>query len=106
MNIPLSERGAFMRNEIDYHLERARTEGEIAYRSTRFCASVAHMHSACLHLQRAQLLKNVQVNRVGNVVPMRPTSGSSTAPALSGERPQLDGAHECISSIGALPRTL
>ena len=95
-----------MMNEIDYHFERARTEGEIAYRSTRFCACVAHMHLACLHLQRAQLLKQVQVVTVGNVVPLRPTSVSSTAPAIGGDGTQLDGAHECISSIGALPRTL
>jgi hypothetical protein len=94
-----------MTNEIDYHLERARTEGEIAYRSTQFCASVAHMHLACLHLQRAQLLQKVQVVSVGNVSPLRPTLASSTAPTILGEKVQLIDAHERTSSNKALPRT-
>jgi hypothetical protein len=94
-----------MRNEIDYHLERARTEGEIAYRSTQFCASVAHVHLACLHLQRAQLLQKVQVAPVGNVTPIRLASVSSTAPPICGEGAQLDHAHDRISTIAPLTRT-
>ena len=76
-----------MGSELQYHLGRARTERDIAYRADDARVSDAHMRLSALHLQRAMLLQEVQRVPVGNVSPLkrqdvdRPNSGISDIPA-------------------------
>jgi hypothetical protein len=73
-----------MSNPIEYHLERARCERHIAYRSADPRVSDAHMDLSALHLNRALLLQEVLREPVGNVSPLRPALDSvstATAPA-------------------------
>ena len=58
---------------IDYHLQRARAERDIAYRAANASVSDAHMRLSALHLQRALLLQQEVVRvPVANVAPIRP----------------------------------
>ena len=59
-----------MINDINYHLQRARSERDIAYRSGDACASDAHLRLSALHLSRALLLQEVQRGPVGNITPI------------------------------------
>ena len=61
-----------MSRELEYHLRRARTERDIAYRSGDPCVSDAHMQLSALHLQRALLLQEVRRAPVANVTPFKP----------------------------------
>jgi hypothetical protein len=76
-----------MADEIQYHMERARSEKGIACTSEQKCISDAHMKLAELHLGRAKLLREVQLRPVGNVTPIWPNPRSSSetliAPELS-----------------------
>jgi hypothetical protein len=60
-----------MTTDIDYHLQRARSERDIAYRSGDACASDAHLRLSALHLSRALLLQEVRRAPVGNVTPIQ-----------------------------------
>ena len=44
-------------SEVDYHLERARSERDLAYRSGVSRAADAHMRLSVLHMDRALLLQ-------------------------------------------------
>jgi hypothetical protein len=68
-----------MCSDFEYHLQRARSERNIAYRATQACVSDAHMKLSAMHLQRALLLREVRSEPVGNVSPFRPMSGSVPA---------------------------
>jgi hypothetical protein len=57
--------------DIDYHLKRARTERDIAYKSGDTFVSDAHLRLSALHLARALLLQEVRRAPVGNVIPIR-----------------------------------
>ena len=48
-----------MTDSRDYHASRARTERDIAYRTTDGRASDAHMRLSALHLSRALILEEV-----------------------------------------------
>ena len=60
-----------MVTDIEYHLQRARSERDLAYRSADDSASDAHMQLAALHLERAMLLQEVRRAPVGNVTPFQ-----------------------------------
>ena len=60
-----------MGNDLEYHLQRARAERNIAYRAINACVSDAHMKLSALHLQRALLLREVRLAPVANVMPFR-----------------------------------
>ena len=68
--------------DVEYHLERARSEQDIAYRTSHSGASGAHMQLSFLHLQRALLLQKVRTEPVGNVTPF-------LAPKVSRSEPDL-----------------
>ena len=70
-----------MSNPIDYHLQRARCERDIAYRSGDPRVSDAHMDLSALHLKRAILLQEVLREPVGNVSPLRPAVDSVSSAA-------------------------
>ena len=70
-----------MAADVEYHLQRARSERDIAYRSTDACASDAHMRLSALHLQRALLLEEIGRGPVGNVSPIRTRSFAEAAAA-------------------------
>ena len=53
--------------EVQYHLRRARSERDVAYRSADELAADAHMRLSELHLQRAVLLRAVDCGPVGNI---------------------------------------
>jgi hypothetical protein len=63
--------------DIQYHLQRARSERDVAYRSDNARVADVHMRLSALHLHRALLLQAVTRGPVGNVYPLR-----STAPAI------------------------
>jgi hypothetical protein len=65
--------------DVEYHLRRARTERDVAYRSDNALASDAHMRLSALHLQRALLLQTVRSARVGNVHPLQSTASAESA---------------------------
>ena len=56
--------------DLEYHLERARFERDIAYRLGDGVAADAHMRLSALHLKRALLLQKVRTEPVGNVRPL------------------------------------
>jgi hypothetical protein len=58
-------------NDFEYHLQRARSERNIAYRAIDPCVSDAHMTLSVLHLQRAMLLREVRLAPVANVTLFR-----------------------------------
>ena len=72
-----------MANELQYHLGRARTERDIAYRAGDARVSDAHMRLSALHLQRAMLLQEVQRAPVGNVSPIKPNEGDRLGSQMS-----------------------
>ena len=72
-----------MASDVEYHLQRARSERDIAYRSADACASDAHMRLSALHLQQALLLDEVRRGPVGNVRPIRAKSGGFTEVAAA-----------------------
>jgi hypothetical protein len=57
--------------DLDYHLRRARSERDIAYRLGDGAAADAHMRLSALHLWRALLLQKVRTEPVGNVRPFK-----------------------------------
>ena len=65
-NIPV------VHTELEYHLDRARVESDLARRCADGPAYESHMQLAELHLERASLLQEVQKRQVGNVTPLRP----------------------------------
>ena len=68
--------GAAMITDIDYHLQRSRSERDIAYRSGDARVSDAHLRLSALHLARALLLQEVRRTPVGNVTPIRSHANS------------------------------
>jgi hypothetical protein len=68
--------GDLMTDSRDYHASRARTERDIAYRTTDGRASDAHMRLSALHLSRALILEEID-RRVGEA---RLTPPPSKAP--------------------------
>ena len=72
-------------SDVEYHLRRARSEREIAYRSGDAVAGDAHMRLSALHLRRALLLQAVRSAPVGNVHPFRSIASEAPA-AVRGER--------------------
>ena len=73
-----------MITEIDYHLQRARSERDIAYRSGNACASDAHLRLSAMHLARALLLQEVRRVPVGNVTPIRTHPNYSSSAVAAG----------------------
>jgi hypothetical protein len=71
-------------SDLDYHLQRARSERDIAYRAGAGPAAGAHMRLAALHLHRALLLQALRNGPVGNVHPFKhgPAGAPSPAPPL------------------------
>jgi hypothetical protein len=57
------------RNDLEYHLQRARSERNIAYRAANQFAADAHMRLSALHLHRALLFQAVRRAMMGNVHP-------------------------------------
>ena len=47
----------FSGSELDYHLQRARHERDVAYRSEVSLAADAHMRLSVLHMEQALLLQ-------------------------------------------------
>lgn len=77
-------------SDLEYHLQRARSERGIAYRSANALAADAHMRLSALHLHRALLLQAVRREPVGNVHPFPSASAigdSSAVPPTSSEYP-------------------
>ena len=60
-----------MTKDVEYHLQRARSERDLAYKSGNSDASDAHMRLSALHLERALLLQEVRRAAVGNVTPFQ-----------------------------------
>lgn len=60
-----------MTTDVEYHLERARSERDLAYKSSNAEASDAHMRLSALHLERALVLQEVRRAAVGNVTPFQ-----------------------------------
>jgi len=77
--------------DLKYHLQRARSERDMAYRSGNGPAADAHMRLSALHLQRALLLQTVGTRPVGNVHPLdgRPVAASSAAMPQLREPPSI-----------------
>ena len=59
-----------MITDIDYHMQRSRSERELAYRYGTGAVADAHMGLSELHLQRALALQHVQAAPLGNVTPL------------------------------------
>ena len=57
------------RSDLEYHLQRARSERNIAYRSANEFAADAHIRLSALHLHRALLLQAVRRAVMGKVHP-------------------------------------
>ena len=76
--------------DTKYHLGRARSERDIAYKTSHSGASDAHMRLSVLHLQRALLLQRVRAEPVGNVTPF-------LGPKESGSK--LDLSQTCMPDI-------
>jgi hypothetical protein len=68
--------------EAEYHLLRARSEREVAYRSANELAADAHMRLSALHLHRALLLQAVDRGPVGNIHPFRTLASTECRPVL------------------------
>jgi len=81
----MPERSTF--TDVEYHLRRARSERQVAYRLGVGVAADAHMRLSALHLQRALLLQAVRTEPVGNV---RPFKHPSVAANLSVPLPILE----------------
>lgn len=67
-----------MATDIDYHLNRSRTERDAAYHATNAAVSDIHMRLSALHLQRVSLLQELRRMPVGNVTPIRQQSQALT----------------------------
>jgi hypothetical protein len=74
-------------SDLEFHLQRARCEREVAYRLGDGVAADAHMRLSALHLQRALLLQKVRTEPVGNV---RPFKGRPVRPGSSAALPILE----------------
>lgn len=59
-----------MVSDIDYHMQRSRSERELAYRYGIGAVADAHMGLSELHLQRAVTLQHVQHAPLDNVTPL------------------------------------
>ena len=67
--------------DVEYHLRRARSERDVAYRSGDGLASDIHMRLSALHLSQALLLQAARRGPVGNVVPFeRAAAAARPAP--------------------------
>lgn len=66
--------------EVEYHLRRARSERDVAYRSDSAVAADAHMRLSELHLQRALLLRAITLGAVGNVHPLQKMASTECRP--------------------------
>jgi hypothetical protein len=81
-----------MSTDVHYHLQRARTERDIAYRSADGVAADVHMRLSALHLGQALLLQAVRRGPVGNVVPFQqtqPRAPTATLPLRVIELPSM-----------------
>ncbi len=85
-----------MSRELEYHLRRARTERDIAYRSGDPCVSDAHMQLSALHLQRALLLQEVRRAPAGNVNPFKPNEAHRVRLGVSESHPFIELQAETI----------
>jgi hypothetical protein len=72
-----------MAADVEYHLQRARSEREIAYSSADDYASEAHLKLSALHLEQAKLLQEVRRAPVGNVTPFQSNCSLETARSTS-----------------------
>ena len=70
-------RGAVMTTDVKYHMQRARSERDLAYQSANAESSDAHMRLSALHLERALLLQGARRASVGNVTPFQPNQGAA-----------------------------
>jgi hypothetical protein len=59
-----------MINDIEYHMQRSRSERDLAYRYGTGVIADAHMGLSELHLQRALTLRHVQHEPLDNVTPI------------------------------------
>jgi hypothetical protein len=82
-----------MANEIEYHLHRARSERDIAYRSADGVVADVHMRLSALHLGQALLLQAVRRSPVGNVVPFHATQAIAQSSALPLPAFELPAVH-------------
>ncbi len=75
-----------MGTDAEYHLSRARTERDVAYRSADVLAADLHMRLSALHMHQALLIQAANRERVNNVYefPQRRSTGECAAvlPAL------------------------
>jgi len=67
---------------VEYHLRRAQSERDVAYRSDSAVAADAHMRLSELHLQRALLLRAITLGAVGNVHPLQEMASTECRPTL------------------------
>ena len=74
-------------SDVEYHLERARAERDVAYRGDEPAADL-HMRLSALHLHRALLLQAIAHGPVGNVHPFPSNAGAG---ARSAELPTVGG---------------
>ena len=72
-----------MITDIDYHMERSRSERALAYQTGTGAVADAHMALSELHLHRAMALQHVQHAPLGNVTPLRPARGRDPELELS-----------------------
>ena len=66
--------------DVEYHLRRARSERDIAYRSADGLVADPHMRLSALHLHRALLLEAVNRAAVGNIHPLRAVTNNECRP--------------------------
>jgi hypothetical protein len=77
--------------DLEYHLRRARSERDVAYRIGDGVAADAHMRLSALHLRQALLLQRVRREPVGNVRPLigSPADAGSSVPLPILELPSI-----------------
>lgn len=80
--------------DLEFHLRRARSERELAYRSGDGIAADAHMKLSALHLQQALLLQPGGMEPVGSVRPFNAASFGREPPLQPPvtELPSIRGA--------------
>ena len=69
-------------SDVEYHLCRARSERNIAYRSGDELAADVHMQLSALHLQRALLFQTVRRASVENIHSFQPTVAGTDSSAV------------------------
>ena len=79
-----------MAADVEYHLQRGRSERDIAYSSADDYASEAHLKLSALHLKRAKLLHEVRRAPFGNVTPFHSDCCSLETARLTSPVPLIE----------------